>query len=225
MWQELVIAEFYWRHLLGFTPTVPPQFPGSTSRRLGHDVLQLFAAVGNRGLRAITSFRQSSTNPTGKLGRLPIRFDTRSSPPPLCHALVHHAKAGFKLLASRQSRLICDRCGHVVVPDQPEFECPCQKCVDHQASAGIDLVSTRRSSPQKRGLTGSGLALARVLIFRHRNTIHCQELLTASLASLARHEHLIEESSCHDSGFLSGSVGKSFSSFFAVERFRRSKGI
>ena len=37
---------------------------------------------------------------------------------------------GFKLLDKRQSHLICVKCGHVVMRDQPEFLCPCPKCVD-----------------------------------------------------------------------------------------------
>jgi hypothetical protein len=47
-----------------------------------------------------------------------------------------------------------------------------------------------------------GFALARVLIFRHRNTIHYQELPTAFLASLARHKNLIERCGSPDSRFL-----------------------
>jgi hypothetical protein len=46
-----------------------------------------------------------------------------------------------------------------------------------------------------------GFAPAPILIFRHRNTIHNQEISTAFLASLARHKNLIEGSGSSDSGF------------------------
>jgi len=34
----------------------------------------------------------------------------------------------FKVMGSRVTHLVCDRCGHVVIPDSPTYECSCPKC-------------------------------------------------------------------------------------------------
>jgi hypothetical protein len=41
-----------------------------------------------------------------------------------------------------------------------------------------------------------------VLLFGHRNAVHDQKILAASLAFLPRHENVIEERGGSDSGFL-----------------------
>lgn len=37
---------------------------------------------------------------------------------------------GFKEMAPRSAFLLCRKCGHVVVPDDPKYVCSCPKCIE-----------------------------------------------------------------------------------------------
>lgn len=54
-------------------------------------------------------------------------------------------KNGFKVMARRETHLICEKCGHKVVPDRPTFRCSCANCEElNRRSAGVSgsLVSS-----------------------------------------------------------------------------------
>jgi hypothetical protein len=41
----------------------------------------------------------------------------------------------FRPMLQRPGWIICERCGHVVIPDDPEFRCSCPKCLElHRAA-------------------------------------------------------------------------------------------
>ena len=44
----------------------------------------------------------------------------------------------FKVMVSRGAHMFCGRCGHVVVPGLPTFECSCPKCkeLNHVVGSG-----------------------------------------------------------------------------------------
>jgi hypothetical protein len=39
------------------------------------------------------------------------------------------AEGEFKLMRPFGVQLMCERCGHAVYPNEPNFKCLCQKCV------------------------------------------------------------------------------------------------
>jgi hypothetical protein len=41
----------------------------------------------------------------------------------------------FRLMLQRPAWYVCERCGHTVIPDDPEFKCSCRKCLElHRAA-------------------------------------------------------------------------------------------
>jgi hypothetical protein len=34
----------------------------------------------------------------------------------------------FRLMVQRPGWLICENCGHIVIPDDPDFRCSCRNC-------------------------------------------------------------------------------------------------
>jgi rubrerythrin len=50
-----------------------------------------------------------------------------------CSYCVH--ADGFMPMLQRPSWFICERCGHVVIPDDPDFKCSCVKCTEIKRAA------------------------------------------------------------------------------------------
>jgi len=36
---------------------------------------------------------------------------------------------GFRPMLQRPSWFVCEQCFHVVIPDDPDFKCSCQRCM------------------------------------------------------------------------------------------------
>jgi len=34
----------------------------------------------------------------------------------------------FKIMIMRPTHFVCEKCGHIAVPTNPTYECPCPKC-------------------------------------------------------------------------------------------------
>ncbi len=45
----------------------------------------------------------------------------------------------------RNGRLICEKCAHIVFPDDTSFKCPCPKCVEIDFSPRIRRLQQRES--------------------------------------------------------------------------------
>jgi hypothetical protein len=41
----------------------------------------------------------------------------------------------FQPMLWRAAWLICERCGHIVIPTDPDFKCSCQKCAELKRAA------------------------------------------------------------------------------------------
>ena len=41
----------------------------------------------------------------------------------------------FRPLLHRPGWYVCEECGHMVIPDDPDFKCPCKNCLElHRAA-------------------------------------------------------------------------------------------
>ena len=41
----------------------------------------------------------------------------------------------FRPLLHRPGSYVCEECGHMVIPDDPDFKCPCENCLElHRAA-------------------------------------------------------------------------------------------